>query len=127
MANGLGNPMGAVAARKGQHSLVMLFIGGNRHQALEGMLGADMALSVVNQGQELVIVLRHKHATQSQFTGWDPVANAGAGWAKVLPSPGHRGLPTPMALVVTGLAIGTGGGLSKLAVEPVGIGLVALF
>jgi hypothetical protein len=32
-----------------------------------------------------------------------------------------------MALVVTGLAIGTGGGLSKLAVKPVGIGLVALF
>ncbi len=91
------------------------------------MFLADVRLCVFNQSQDLAIVFRHKRATQGELAGWDPVANAQAGGAAVLRGPRHRQLPTPVTLVVTGLAIGTGTGLLKLAVEPIGIGLMAFF
>ena len=122
----LGHPMGPMGARKRQQGLTMVLIGFDRHQSFERMFGADVGLGVVNQGQDLPIVLGHKSTAQTEFSSWNPIADAGTGGAAVLLSPWTRGRPTPVALVIAGLAIGAGRRFSKFAVEPIGIGLMAL-
>ena len=122
----LGHPMGAMGAGKGEQDLAIGLVWIDGHEALEGMFGADMGLSIVNQGQDLTILLRPKGAAQAEFSGWHPIADAGTGGTTVVLGSGAWRGPTPVTLVIAGLAVRTGCRLGKFAVEPIGIGLIIL-